>query len=379
MDAEDRDLPSRFSPGINTASYAPPMQPVPVPMVDLEMRHLEVADEVERRVRDVLRSGRYVGGPVVAEVEAFAARLCERTSAVATSSGTDALALALTALGVGPGDEVIVPALTFFATAGAVALAGAQPVVVDVREDGLLDPDAASKALTNKTRATIPVHLFGSPAPDPNLDVPVLDDAAQAAGLGRRGSFGTLTALSTYPTKTWGGAGHGGFVVGDDPELLDRVRSLGRHGADDADRHHSVAGRIGRNASMNAVQAAVLLVHGQQLTRRIERRRTLARRYDSGLPTGLRPLPRGPGCTLQQYCVMAEDRAAVTAALDKARIGWRVYYPRPLSQQPALQQAVLHPTPTAAWLCDRLLALPCHGGMSDQDADRVLEALHSWS
>jgi len=347
----------------------------PVCMADVAARHAEVSDQIERRVLEVLRSGRYVGGPQVREAERLAARWFGRADAVGVASGTDALMLALQAAGVRPGAEVIVPALTFFATAGAVLAIGARPVVVDVLEDACMDPDAAARARTHLTAAVIPVHLFGNLAPAPDLGVPVIDDAAQAIGGRVPRSNGVLTTLSTYPTKVWGGAGEGGFVVGDRAELLERVRRLGNHGLGaEPDLHFLVSGVVGRNSRLDAVQAAVLVANEPRIQPRVEHRRALASRYDAGLPAGARPLPRDDDSPVHQYLVLVEDRGRVQAHLAARQIESRVYYPLPLHHQPALLQPA-H-TPVAEQLCTRLLALPIHRGMDDADVDRVLTALH---
>jgi dTDP-4-amino-4,6-dideoxygalactose transaminase len=345
-----------------------------VPFVDLAARHAEAADAVESAVLAVLRSGRWIGGPAVAEAEAIAARWLGRTGAVGVASGTDALILALQALGIGPGDQVIVPALTFFATAGAVLAVGAEPAVADVGEDGLLDPASARSLAGPQTRAIIPVHLFGNVAPAPDLGVPVVDDAAQAIGADPPPRAGVLAALSAYPTKTWGAAGDAGFVAGDDPELLERIRLLGNHGAVELHHHHRVEGSAGRASRLDAVQAAVLIGHATVLPTRLARRRSLALRYDAGLPPALAPLPRSSGGAVHQYCVRAPDRDRLAQRLRERGVGTAVYYPRPLTHQPALAGCVSAPVPVAERLCAELLALPIHD-VDEAGVDRVLEAL----
>jgi dTDP-4-amino-4,6-dideoxygalactose transaminase len=344
-------------------------------LVDLAGRHASVANEAEHAVLEVVRSGRWIGGPVVARAEAACARFLGREGAVGVASGTDALTLALQALGIGPGDEVVVPALTFFATAGAVRAAGASVVVADVREDGLLDEDQVRRVTGPRTRAVVPVHLFGSVVRAPRLDLLVVDDAAQAVGADPPPSVGRLTAVSAYPTKTWGAAGDGGFVAGDDPELLDRVRRLGNHGSHGGHVHHAERGHAGRASRLDAVQAAVLLAHAPQVAVRVARRRAHAARYDAGLPPAVRALPRSEGSAVLVYTVVAERRDALRAALDEAGIDSAVYYPRPLDQQPALAHDRAGPTPTATWLCDRVLSLPVHEGLEEHDIDRVLSVL----
>ena len=342
-------------------------------LVDLQGRHAEVADAAEDAVLEVLRSGQYVGGARVRPAEAEAARRFGRRHAVGVNSGTDALMLALQAVGVRAGDEVIVPAISFFASAGAVVSIGAVPVFADVREDACLDPDAAAALRTERTAAIVPVHLYGTLAAAPDLGVPVVDDAAQAVGGDPVRAVGHLTVVSTYPTKTWGGAGDGGFVLGDDAELVDRARRLANHGAEDGG-FHEVDGLVGRNSRLDAVQAALLLAHAPRVAPRVARRRAIAARYDAELPPAVRPLPRDPGSPVAQYVVRVADRDRVHRALSERGIETRAYYRRPLHHEPALSRAEAD-TPVAAALCRELLALPCHAGLTDADVAQVLRAL----
>jgi dTDP-4-amino-4,6-dideoxygalactose transaminase len=348
---------------------------VSIPFLDLAARHESAAAAVEARVLDVLRSGQYVGGSVVDEVEAVAARWMGRAGAVGVGSGTDALMLALQAVGVQAGDEVIVPALSFFATAGAVAALGAVPVVVDVDERGLLDPAAAERALTERTAAVVPVHLYGSRAPTVSLGVPVVDDAAQAVGADPACSDGVLTAVSAYPTKLWGAAGNAGFVVGDDEALLQRVRRLAHHGTVGPHLHDRVEGHVGRNARLDALQAAVLLGHAEVFPARLEARRALVRAYDASLPPTVRPLLRTEGSPASPYVVTVDGRDRVVEALASRGIATSVYYPRTLADQPALGAVHRHPVPVARELAERLLGLPLHEGMTLRDVAVVVDAL----
>lgn len=352
-----------------------------IPFVDLAARHAEAAEPIESRVLEVLRSGRWIGGEVVGEAEAHAASRLGRRRAVGVASGTDALMLSLQALGVGPGDEVIVPALTFFATAGAVRAIGAEVAIADVGEDALLDDTSAAALAGPRTRAVIPVHLFGSTAPLPRLggrvargEIAVVDDAAQAVGTTPAPGIGALTALSTYPTKTWGSAGDGGFVAGDDDALIERVRLLANHGTEAPHRHTLVSGHTGRASRLDALAAAVLLGHASVLDARIARRRALAEQYDAGLPPSLRPLPRDAGSAVHQYCVRAEDRDRIAAGLAERGIATAIYYPTPLHRQPALQGCRAAPTPVADALCREILALPIHD-LGPAQVDIVLGAL----
>jgi dTDP-4-amino-4,6-dideoxygalactose transaminase len=344
-------------------------------MADPGARLRGLDGDIETTVLGVLRSGRWVGGPVVAEAEAVAARLFARAGAVGTNSGTDALAMALQAVGVRPGDEVIVPALTFFATAGAVCAIGAVPVVVDVREDACIDPDAARRALGSRTRAIVPVHLYGTRADPCAFGPPVVDDSAQAVGGSPPRSVGLLSAISTYPTKTWSSAGDGGFVVGDDPVLLGRVRSLGHHGAVEAHVHATVDGVVGRNSRLDAVQAAILVAQAGSLEERVSRRRAIAARYDAALPTGIRAIPRDAGSPVHVYAVTSDRREAIRAALAERGVETAVYYPLPLHAQAALASYGPGSCPVAEHIARTVFALPVHENLSDDDVDTVIRAL----
>ncbi|RME20550.1 MAG: hypothetical protein D6798_20200 [Deltaproteobacteria bacterium] len=348
-----------------------------VPMVDLAARHARVQEAVERGVVEVLRSGRYVGGPVVRELERAVARRMGRAHGAGTNSGTDALTLALKALGIGPGHQVVVPALTFFATVESVLHAGATPVIVDVLPDRpLMDPDAARAACGPRTAAIVPVHLFGDRAEAPDIGVAVVDDAAQAVGATPPCARGVLTATSFYPTKVLGAAGDAGMVVGDDEELVARVAALGSHGMSAPHRHHRVAGHVGGNSRLDAVQAAVLRAHLDDLDARIERRRAIAAAYEAAF--GDLCLPRDPGSPVSVFCLRHPRRDALQAALRAAGVASAVYYPSPVGTQPVLGHdpaAAAAATPHAAAFCRELLAIPCHATMDDDDVRRVIDAV----
>jgi dTDP-4-amino-4,6-dideoxygalactose transaminase len=346
-----------------------------IDLVDLSARNATAQAQIEAGVLDVLRSGQFIGGPVVRQAEALAADWFGRQAAVGVASGTDALMLALRAVGVRPDDEVIVPALSFFATAGAVSAIGATPVMVDVTEDGLLNPEAAARAVSPRTRALVPVHLFGNRAPCPDLGVPVVDDSAQAIGASPPASLGLLSAVSVYPTKTWGAAGDGGFVVGD-ADAIDRVRRLGNHGISQRgfDR---VNGFVGRNSRLDAIQAAVLVATAPRLPELLARRRALAQVYRDHLPRSVRPLAHKKSAPFQQFAVLTDARERAIALLDQADIGWAIYYRTPLNRTPAYAALDGPATPIADRLCDQLLALPIHARLRDADVMRVCDALRA--
>jgi dTDP-4-amino-4,6-dideoxygalactose transaminase len=347
-------------------------------MADLAARHARVAADAERRVLEVLRSGRYVGGPVVDEAASRLAAAFGWSRGVGVNSGTDALTYALQALGVRPGDEVVVPAVTFFSTAGAVARMGARPVIADVRADVPL-LDAANLPLGPRTRAVIAVHLYGAACPLPTLPVPVLDDAAQAIGAAPPARTGVIGAASFYPTKTLGACGDGGIVLTDTPELADAVRRLTHHGMNTPYEAEAVSGWVGGNSRLDAVQAAVLLAHLDDLPARVAARRAHAARYDEALAdvSEVWRLPRETGHPVHQYVVCSPRRDALRAALGAAGIETAVYYPRSLAAQPALAPFA-RATPNADAFCARTLALPVHEGLSSDDVSRVADAVRAF-
>lgn len=345
-------------------------------MADTAGRHARVAATVEPAVLEVLRSGRYVGGPVV---EATLARLAAHfgwAHAVGVNSGTDALVYALQAVGVRAGDDVVVPAVTFFASAGAVCRIGARPVIADIRPDvPLLDPSALP--ITPRTRAVMAVHLFGARCALPELPVPVVDDAAQTAGSDPPCRTGCIGAVSFYPTKTLGAAGDGGCVLTDDPAVARKVHLLTHHGMASAYHADAIDGLVGANSRLDAVQAAVLAGHLDDLPARVARRRGIAERYDAELPAAVTRLPREAGHPVHQYVVLlpaGADRDAVVGRMRAEGVETAVYYPVPLSRQPALA-AFARSTPHADAFCARCLALPVHEGLSDDDASQVIAAL----
>ena len=341
-----------------------------VRLVDLAARDAGRAPAARAAVLAVLESGRFVGGPVLARFEAALAEAHGVPAAVGVGSGTDALMLALQAVGVGPGDEVVVPAVSFYATAGAVRALGARPVVVDVLPDRpLLDPVAAAAAVGPRTRAVVPVHLYGDLAPMPAVSVPIVEDGAQAVS---RSPAGSLMALSFYPTKVLGAAGDGGAVLCRDPGLAERVRALGFHGRSPDGRFHAVVGAAPRNCRLDAVQAAWLQEMLPDLGRRVRRRREIAARYDAAL--GMPAVPRDADSPVSVYAVRHPSRDAFAGRLRAAGIETRVYYPRSLGAEPALTDLPRRATPNADRFCAETLALPCHVGMSESDVGRVIQA-----
>ena len=355
---------------------APPWR---VPMVDLAARHAARGPAVEAAVLEVLRSGRYIGGPAVAAAEAALAARLGRAHGVGAGSGTDALVLGLLAAGLQPGDEVIVPAVSFFSTAGAVVRAGGVPVVVDVGPGlPLICPEALARAAGPRTRAVIPVHLYGHAADLPEgapVGAFVLDDAAQALGATPPVGQGVAAALSLYPTKVLGVAGDGGLLATDDPALAARARRLGSHGQD-GPHHHVLPG--GFNSRLDAAMAAVALALLPGLDAELDARRRQHARVAAAVP-GVLPAPAGG--SVGSLIVLPPSRDRLQAALAAAGIESVPTYPRALSDQPALRalaadgRARLTPCPRAAAFCARALAVPCRGSLSEDDVQLLISTL----
>ncbi len=317
-----------------------------IPLVDLRPGIDEQWGDLLEAMVGVLRSGTFILGPNVEAFEREAAAFLGCPQAVAVASGTDAIALALQALGIGPGDEVITSPFTFVATAEAIAQLGAVPVFADIDPSTFtIDPERVEAAITPRTRAIVPVHLFGNPAPALRLQglararrLEVVEYAAQAFGARegdrRVGTIGAAGAFSFFPTKPLGGFGDGGLVASSDPAVAAAIRRLRAHGA--ARKHHSE--EIGRNSRLDELQAAMLRVRLAHVDRDAERRRTVGERYHEGL-AGVRDLippavaPRG---VLSVYTVRITDgrRSDVVAALSEAGIASDVLYPVPLHRLP---------------------------------------------
>ena len=349
-------------------SAADPAQLPVVPVVDLARRAERLAPALDAALARVVASGTYLLGPELAAFEAELAAYSGRRHAVGVASGTDALRLALVALGVGPGDEVLVPAFTAVPTAAAVCAAGATPVFVDVDpETAAIDPDAAARAVTDRTRAVIPVHLYGRPAPLPDLGVPVLEDAAQAFGAFDPSSASAAVACSFYPTKNLGGIADGGAVLTDDDELAASVRLLRAHGLTDGYVHT----RISTNARLSELAAAALRVGLPHLADDNERRRSIAARYREAAPQ-IRWHPPHERHVYHLCVARVPDRDAFRASVP---FGTGVQYPRALTQQPAYQSFVQWACPEAeAWAAE-CVSLPCFPEMTDDEIEAVCRSL----
>jgi len=363
-----------------------------VPMLDLAAQFRTVEDEVRTAIERVLSTHAYVLGPEVEALEARIAALAGVKHGIGVSSGSDALVAALMALDIGPGDEVIVPVFTFFATAASVARVGARPVFVDILSNTFnIDPDAVAAAVTRRTRAIMPVHLYGQCAEMDRLmavadrhGLAVIEDAAQAIGAAYRdrpaGSFGAAAALSFYPTKNLSALGEAGMVLTNDDALAATLRIVRHQGQTSTYEH----GRIGANFRISAIQAAVLRAKLGRLGEWNDARRRHAARYDDALrDTCVTPPPVHEDCrhVYHQYTVRCPRRDALQAHLAAANIDSKIFYPIPLHLQPCFRDLGYHKGafPVAERAADEVLSLPIFPEMTSQQQEHVIEAVRQFA
>lgn len=352
--------------------------------VDLARQHARLKPQLDAAIARVLAHGQYILGPEVEELEDRLGRHTGR-HCITVANGTDALTVSLMALGIGPGDEVIVPAFSYIATAEAAALLRARPVYVDI--DPLrftLNPAKLEAAITTKTRAIIAVSLYGQPADFAAIgaiaaayDIPVIEDAAQSFGakLGAQPScaLSSLACTSFFPTKPLGCYGDGGAIFAKDAELAARIRQIARHGQ--AARYHHVS--LGVNSRLDTIQAAVLLTKLDCFQADLASRSQAAATYDAALQgLDLVPPRLAPGVTSAwaQYTIRLRQRDIVKARLNAAGIPTVVHYPLPLHRQPA----TLDPNaamPESDRAADDVLSLPMHPDLTESEIARVAAAL----
>lgn len=358
-----------------------------IPIADPAAENAELAAELQAAVQRVLASGRYILGPEGAALEAEIAAYTGAAHAVGCNSGTDALHLALRAADIGSGDEVVMPAFTFVATAEAASYVGAKPVFADIDPATFcLDPRSVEKALTPRTRALIAVHLYGQTAPLAELaqickdrGITLVEDCAQSLGAdegGRRsGSWGEFGCFSFYPTKNLAAAGDAGLVTAREPRHAERLRMLRHHGSRKT-YYHDV---LGYNSRLDEIQAAILRVKLKRLDQFNARREAIARRYGewlAGTPLAL-PKAHGRGRHIwHQYTVRHKDRDALRAKLEAAGIASMIYYPVPLHRQPLYapdNEGLQLPATDAA--AATVLSLPIYPQLAEAAQKRVCEAL----
>jgi dTDP-4-amino-4,6-dideoxygalactose transaminase len=363
-----------------------------VPLLDLTAQYTPIRQQILDAITRVCDSQYFVMGPEVEGLERELSAMLEVKHAIGVSSGTDALLLALMALGIGPGDEVITPTYSFFATAGCVSRLGATPVLVDIDPVTFnAAPAAIAAAVTPRTRAIIPVHLYGLvsdmeaiAAVAATAGVPIIEDAAQAIGARRHGrqagTFGTAGCLSFFPSKNLGAFGDGGLVTTNDDALAKEMRLLRNHGAEPK-YYHS---RIGGNFRLDALQAAVLRVKAPHLAAWTAARRRNADRYrtlfaEAGLGSTLTlPVePEGSFHIYNQFVIRGPERDALRAHLTALKIGTEIYYPVPFHRQACFASlgAAMDRFPHADAAANTSLALPIYGELTDAQQREVVTAI----
>ncbi len=362
-----------------------------VPYLDLASQFSD--PELRRAVMDLFCSCHFILGPQVEELEKRFAKLCGTRFALGLNSGTDALFLALKALGIGSGDEVITVSNSFIATAGAIAATGARPIFVDVSPDYNIDPAKITAAITDKTRAILPVHLTGNPADMPRIleiskrhGLAVIEDAAQAVGAEikgiRTGSFGDFGCFSLHPLKNLNAAGDAGILTTDSEELFEKTRRLRNHGFKNRDEIDF----FGYNSRMDSIQAAIVLERLKKLESVTESRRANAALYDKLLaplvPSNLAIPPRRPEVkqVYHTYVVQVENRENLVSYLAERGVETKIHYPTPIHLQMACRamgwkEGDLPLTETQS---KRILTLPVHQGLAPEQIEFVCSCIRNF-
>lgn len=357
-----------------------------IPFVDLAAQQVRIKKEIETGIAGVLAHGKYILGPEVAELETQLARFAGVRHCITCANGTDALQIALMALGVGPGDEVITPGFSYIATAEAAVLLGADIVYVDIDPDTYnLDPELLEQAITAKTKAIIPVSLYGQCADFESINqisekygVAVIEDAAQSFGASRNEimscNLSTIACTSFFPTKPLGCYGDGGAMFTNDDKLAKTLRQIARHGQEK--RYHHML--LGVNSRLDTLQAAILLPKLAILQDEIAQRNAFAHRYMESLSDieGLKLPYVDQACNSAwaQFTVRVENRSSVLARLAERQIPVAIHYPKPLNRQPAVANEQSH-LPAGDLAADQVLSLPIHPYMKDVHLQSIVSAL----
>ncbi len=357
-------------------------------MVDVVGQYQKIKPEVDAAVHRILDSGQFILGKEVGELECQIAGYLGAKYAVGCASGTDALQIAMMALGIGAGDEVITTPFTFVATTETIVLLGAKPVYVDIDPRTYnIDPARIESAITPKTKAIIPVHLYGQSADmDPIMETArkhnlrVIEDAAQGIGASYKGkkvcTFGDISCISFFPSKNLGAFGDAGMMVCDDPALYEKLRMIIMHGSK-VKYHHEI---LGVNSRLDTIQAAILLVKMRHLENWNIARRKFASRYDALLEGTPVTVPFvSPACThiFHQYTVRAPKRDALAGYLKEKGIPHAVYYPIPLHMQKAFMVAGNRKGdfPITEQACDEVLSLPMHTELTEEQQGYIAESI----
>lgn len=354
-----------------------------IPFVDLAAQQNRLRDEIETRIARVLSHGEYILGPEVAELEERLAAYTGAAYCITVANGTDALQIALMALGVGPGDEVICPGFSYIATAEATAVLGARPIYIDIDPASYnMAPALIEAAITPRTRAIIPVSLYGQPADFEAINaiakrhsIPVIEDGAQSFGATYKGrkscNLSTIGCTSFFPSKPLGCYGDGGAIFTSDPALATVLRQIARHGQDR--RYHHI--RVGLNSRLDTLQAAILLPKLAILDDEISARQRLAEAYDAAFTNLVKPcIALDCQSAWAQYTIRVPNRTAVQASLKEMGIPTAVHYPLPLNRQPAVADTGAN-LPEGDRAADEVMSLPMHPYMDAQTAKLVVTAV----
>jgi UDP-2-acetamido-2-deoxy-ribo-hexuluronate aminotransferase len=356
-----------------------------IPFVDLAAQQNRLRIEIEAGIARVLMHGKYILGPEVQELEERLAAYAGAAQCIGVANGTDALQIALIALGIGPGDEVITPSFSYIAAAEAAVVLGAKPVYAEIDPVTYnVDPEAISDAITPRTKAIIPVSLYGQPADYDAINgiadrhgIPVIEDAAQSFGAsykGRKsGNLTTIACTSFFPSKPLGCYGDGGAILTSDPELGKAMRQIARHGQEK--RYHH--GRVGVNSRLDTLQAAILLPKLAILDDEIVARQRVAETYTAALASSGYATPtvvEGRTSAWAQYTIRVQARDTVQKALNDAGVPTAVHYPLPLHRQPAVAD-VSASLPHSERAAREVMSLPMHPYLTPADQDRIVAEL----
>lgn len=358
-------------------------------MVDLKRQFNDIRDEIFAVITEVLESSQYILGPKVMELEKKIAQYHGVAEAIGVASGTDALHLAVEALGIGEGDEVITTPFTFFATAEAIMYTGATPVFVDIEPDTMnIDPVEIEKKITEKTRAIMPVHIFGHPADMGKIlqiakkhNLRIIEDCAQSFGAdmeGRKtGSFGDAGCFSFYPSKNLGAFGDGGMILLNDLAIAADIRKLRNHGSRGHYRHESV----GFNSRLDEIQAGILLVKFRRIDQYNEQRRQKAAIYNQLLSGSVELPVERPGCrhVYHQYTMRSKNRDRIQKVLQEKGVSSVVYYPVPVHLQEAVNFLGYKKgdLPIAEEASERVLSLPVYPELEETSIRDIAEIINN--
>jgi dTDP-4-amino-4,6-dideoxygalactose transaminase len=352
----------------------------PIPLVDVKAQYAPLIPKLQQAFSEVLEGGKFVFGPNVSAFEQEAAAYLGVPETVGVANGTDALVIVLDALGVGRGDEVICPAFTFFATAEAIARRDATPVFAEIDHATMnLDPADVAERITPRTKAIVPVHLFGRPAPLTELaglGLPIVEDAAQAFGSPAIAGTGIASTFSFYPTKNLFGLGDGGLVAARDAALAERIRMLRFHGS----KAKKTFELIGYNSRLDELQAAALRIFLRELDGWTALRREAAARYvELGLGELVDVPADEPGHVYHLFVCRSPERDRICAALAEAGIGNATYYQPPLHLQPALRRLGWQPgsLPVTEAVAADNFSVPLWAGISPEQQERVVDVVRS--